>query len=207
MPEWFLVQLEKCWEKENKMPQGNELHFGFSNSKDAFAFCKKAGIQIMGYDGTDDKFYPITLAQFIEEPEGIENLKIPHEIEVALENAYFKTLDELGWKWQKQPSKMWPKEFDILVNSPWGVRKVYAWTLHLQHDPDEMGDGPEDLSVSINLSARYYPCLTDMKSEHGAMPIKFNTETNRIIEIAKRHILEALPEMVDAELFIREIFY
>lgn len=82
---------------------------------------------------------------------------------------------------------------------------IQAFRLALYYDPYEMHESPEHATFGISLNGRYFPVFLDCNKE--LWPIVFNDELNKIIGIAKKHIVAALPLMADADVIVKELHY
>ena len=93
------------------------------------------------------------------------------------------------------------------VTTEYGTKTAAPWGLALQFDPHEVGEGPEHVTLGVDLSSRYFPTFIDMKNSHGTLDgIDFDVMYHDI-QIAKEEILKLVPELADAKVIIRDIFY
>lgn len=119
-----------------------------------------------------------------------------------LTQAYEKSLLDYGFIIQSSES---PYGF-YQVERDTEQRRMSSWSLNL-HWNEEWDEKEEHGFISVNLSARYYPCFTDWKDPHGAAPIILDKETNRMIEIATENISAVLPVFKEADLIVVEKHY
>lgn len=187
------------------MPYDRELHFGYVGPNKVFEFADRIGVPM-----SDRESLAITLESFRANPNDGADFDT-NRFDAALRRAFIGTLDALGWE-----------HGDIIVNgvtkhdkkyigvkSPWGIREAGIWRLHSQFDPYEMGDTPEQLTIGVNLSSRYFPSIIDMEDPHGTLGsvFKLNKELFDRVEICKRELIKEIPELHDAEVFLRDKFY
>lgn len=192
------------------MAYGNELHFGYPNAKSAWAFLDRVGLKLS--DTSSKPFRPInSYTDFMNMDEDpFFDFEIPKSMDDKLNLEWEGACRDAGWIVidKTKIKNLGPYDADYtFLNTPYGVRKTGPWGLFLNYDPGEMGHTLADMALGVNLSSRYYPCFTDMSSEHGAVEIHFDKDTLKLIEIAKARILKAVPEMTDAILYVRECHY
>lgn len=187
------------------MPCDREIHFGFVGPSDVFNFADKIGSKITDRDGNT-----ITADQFIAATDRCADFD-DSDFRKKLRTAFINTVIALGWETGKiqSPSTLKNNQNYIGVVSPWGNRAAGIWDLDIQFDPYEIGDTAEDISFGVNLSSRYFPSILDMKNEHGALgsSIILNKELLDKIEICKQMLIDQIPELSDAVIYIRDIFY
>lgn len=187
------------------MPIGNEIHFGFVGVEDTLKAAHALGMitseKLVEYQSNQKKF--LDVVNFGGEK---EIQLVPDRYDTLLMDVYENTLTRLGWTFSKpiQNGRYY------LVESPYGERTAVPFGMNFLYDPDEAGDYPEDVSLGVSLSSRYFPTLLDMESTHGGLSnsIIMNTESP-IIETAKVEILYAFPQfrVLKPQVFLRTIFY
>lgn len=132
--------------------------------------------------------------------------------EIVLPNKHMATTSHraamagMGWTIKGMTKEPHPT---FIVETPFGLREAFPWSIQLQYDVDEMGDDYSTITLGIHLSARYFPCFLDMESEHGTLAntIAFTGETMRRIAVARSAILVDMPAFSDAYILVREIHY
>lgn len=191
------------------MPVDREIHFGYPNAEKAFAFAKRVSVDIIG--GEED--LAVDYAAYMNDTNQRSGYYFEPEdrFKQQLRDSFINTLDELGWKTGKidEPKTYANKDRYVGVHSPWGPRIASVWSLDSIYDPVELGDEKSNFSIAVNLSSRYKPHIMDMDNPHGGLDnaVVFNKEFFDRIEVCKRNIIKAIPEMHDAEVFIRNVFY
>jgi hypothetical protein len=187
---------------EKTMPYDIELHFGYPTSKQSFEFADRLG-EYFTFNGQRKSMNMGQWEDFLKNDQ--RAIEISGSFENPLKTAFIETLAELEWKTFKLENDL--NGVMIGVDSPWGARRSRVWRMHSMFDPDEMGD--TELTLGVNLSSRYYPSILDMQDESGTLGncFSFNKENNRKIEICKEQIIKQIPEMHDAEVYIRQLFY
>ncbi len=190
------------------MPVDREIHLGYPNAEKAFEFAKRIGIDIT--DGEETVF---DYAAYMNDtdPRSMYVFEPETRFDKQLRESFISTLDELGWKTGEitEPKTYANKVRYIGVHSPWGPRIASVWNIWSCYDPIELGDEKSNFSIAVNLSSRYKPHIMDMDNPHGGLDnaVVFDKEFFDRIEVCKRNIINAIPEMHDAEVFIRNVFY
>ena len=190
------------------MPVDREIHLGYPNAEKAFEFAKRIGIDIT--DGEETVF---DYAAYMNDtdPRSMYVFEPETRFDKQLRDSFISTLDELGWKTGEivEPKIYADSNRYIGVHSPWGPRIAGFWGLWSCYDPVELGDEKSNFSIAVNLSSRYKPHIMDMDNPHGGLDnaVVFDKEFFDRIEVCKRNIINAIPEMHDAEVFIRNVFY
>lgn len=191
------------------MPVDREIHVGYPNAEKAFAFAKRVGVDIIG--GAED--LAVDYAAYMNDTDSQSGYYFEPEdrFKKQLRDSFISTLDELGWKTGEiaEPKHYANDNRYIGVHSPWGPRIARIWGLYSIYDPVELGDEKSNFSIAVNLSSRYKPHVMDMDNPHGGLDnaVVFDREFFDRIEVCKRNIVNAIPEMHDAEVFIRNVFY
>ena len=91
--------------------------------------------------------------------------------------------------------------------TPYGHRKVAPFDFGIYFDTDTMGETPEDMTMGVALSGRYFPTFLDIENAHGTI-YNFSLDKNKAqIDLAREEIVKELPFMKDAEVILREIYY
>lgn len=192
------------------MPYDRECHLGYPNAKLAFDFAKRVGFPIVDTDNNNeivdlDKF--LKSAPTVHRPE----FSYPEEFKQRLHIAWRKSIDDMGWALgtiidkDGKPAK---SRYNGVI-SPWGNREAAYWVMHADYDPHEMGHTPEDWAIGVNLSSRYFPTFMDMKDAHGTLSytILLNDEFFNYIKVAKENLVAVIPEMHDAQPYLRDKWY
>jgi hypothetical protein len=193
---------------EKTMPYDIELQFGYPTSKQAFEFADRIGKYFtFTFNGQRKSMMKMgEWEDFLKMPVNEQRaIRFSGSFEKPLKAASIETLAALEWKTFKLENDL--NGVMIGVDSPWGARRARVWRMNVGFDPDEMGD--TELTLGVNLSSRYYPSILDMQDESGTLGncFSFNKENNRKIEICKEQIIKQIPEMHDAEVYIRQLFY
>ena len=129
------------------------------------------------------------------------------EFDAALRKAHHAALLELGFTPKKGKKKNDNRLDYPIFNTPEGEREFSPFDLELFYDPGEMGDNAEDAVIGVAISGRYFPTFADWKDAHGCVPMIFDAEMQRIMEIAKRHITGVLPCLQEAPWMVLMIHY
>ena len=179
------------------MPSDIEIHFGFKGPEAVDAAVKALGLSMDDGGGTQ-----VTATDLRQDPNpGLELDTSP--LSSAIQDAYQAIAARLGWT-HVDLQRHGPHLFD----TPFGRRETGGFALSLHYDPEEVGDGPEDISLGVNLSARYLPAIIDIHSPHGTLNDGFCLEdAQRPIAICRNEIVKYIPAMNGAKTFTRTIFY
>lgn len=96
----------------------------------------------------------------------------------------------------------------LLVTTPAGPREFAPFVFEYAYDPDEVGDRPEDLTVGVALTGRYFPVFVDWQYSHGGSgsPIRLDRATHKFIDAATRAISDAIPEFSDLPTHLAVVF-
>ena len=132
------------------------------------------------------------------------------EINQQLQTIHLQALRDMGFEIREIKPKKKRSLLDDYVHAktPLGMREFAPFTLELFYDPDEMGEEPEQATLAISISGRYFPTFADWRDPHGTLwPLVFNDELRGVMEIAKRHIIKVLPQFRDAEWSVKELHY
>ncbi len=194
------------------MPFDREIHLGYVGADAVWNFADRIGANILNNQRKTPKL--VSKDQFLKTNSGIGFAQAIHDkYSPALRQAYINTILAMGWK-IVTPLDITPPSgghlsYYLDVVSPWGRRETRIWSLDIHFDPDECGDGPDDVTVGVNLSSRYIPTMLDMHDVHGGMGsvIKLNQVLMNQIAICKRELVALIPELHDADVYIKEIFH
>ncbi len=184
------------------MAYGIEIHFGFTNPKDAFDFCDRSGFTVIDFNEVVSG--PLSVEDFLDNPEAGPEFtnEVSVDIQKRCENVHEAILKSLGWTFEERDSRYYT------VDSPYGVRQSSPMRLFFHYDPAEMGDEPKDLTLGFNLTSRYYPCILDMEDPHGAIyTVGFDQEMNRRLEICRAQIIAEFPQAHNGVVYIRQLHY
>ena len=187
------------------MPYDRELHFGYVGPDKVFEFADRVGVPMCDHEGL-----AITLESFRANPNDGADFDT-NRFDAALRRAFIGTIESLGWEHGKVTLNgvIQNNPRYIGVMSPWGAREAGVWRLQAIFDPNEMGDTPEQLTLGVNLSSRYFPSIIDMEDQHGTIGpvLTFDKALFDKIEVCKRELIKEIPELYDAEVFLRDKFY
>jgi hypothetical protein len=176
------------------MPSGTEIHLGFIGPDAIDAAAAEMGLTIY-----DDEDQPVQAA-IIRTDDRYLQLD-PNPASAALKEAYEAIADRLGWILVSKGSA---GAYHFMT--PCGARETRIFSLAIQFDSSEIGDSAEEITLGVNLSARYYPCILDVcKDAQAAGSVQvFDEDT---IRICREEIQGRLPAFEKAKVFAREIFY
>lgn len=193
------------------MPVDREIHFGYPNAERAFEFAKRVGIDIVNLDNDTVVDYDEFLAVDDSDRYASYDFDPGTRYDAALRNAFVSTLSDFNWETGKivEPKSYAKSDEHVGVKSPWGSRIAQVWYVKAIYDPVELGDEKANFSIGVNLSSRYCPAILDMDNPHGGLDnaVVLNKEFFDRIEVCKRNLVAAIPELHDAEIFIRNVFY
>lgn len=191
------------------MPVDREIHFGYPSAERAFEFAERIKVSIVDLDDNAVVDYNKFLA--VNDNERCVDFNPGTRYDTALHNAFLNTLVELNWETGEivEPRSYANSDKYVGVESPWGNRIARIWSLHSIYDPVELGDEKANFSIGVNLSSRYKPSILDMDNPHGGLDnaIVLNRDLFNRIDTCKRCLIDAIPELHDAEIFIRNVFY
>jgi len=183
------------------MPADREIHLGFIGPDAIYNTIDTLGLQVL--DWAEEN--PTTTSALRSKPFDLFDFEGQSydKIHAILREAYQAVAARLGWTFVGTTDNDY-----MLYDTPYGRRQTGGFSLCLQYDEDEIGDEPQDVTLGINLSSRYFPTVLDIESAHGVMRsvIEFETLQPRI-EICREEIVKRLPAFAEAKVFIREIFY
>lgn len=93
--------------------------------------------------------------------------------------------------------------------TPLGDREFTGgFYLEACYDPDEMGDRPEDATIGVHISGRYFPTFADWEDTCGTIsPMIFSGGLEKAMAIAKKNIEKAVPQMTGAHWIVKQIHY
>jgi hypothetical protein len=179
------------------MPVDREIHFGFIGPAAIYKLVEELDVPVQTYDEA-----PTTLKELRQAPFDLFEMDIT-KIEPVLEEIYDAITARLGWTKTGQNDQGY-----TIYQTPFGERVASSCWLCLNYDPDEIGDEPEDATIGINLSSRYFPCILDIENPHGTLGnvVDFDALVSQIA-ICREEIVKRLPAFADAKVFFREIFY
>lgn len=194
------------------MPFDREIHFGYVGPTRVWDFASRIGADIINYSTHTTRI--VTEVDFRTKPQSAQlDPNVCAKYEPLLRQAYCNTILAQGWQIipaKNIANKQGPHCNDhIYVNSPWGIREASFWNIDTYFDPHEVGDGVEEVTLGVCLSGRYFPTMLDMKDPYGTMGsvILFNQDLVNLIDICKRELIGVIPELHDADVYIKEIFY
>ena len=194
------------------MPFDREIHFGYVGPTRVWDFASRIGADIIDDSTRTTKL--VTEADFRANPHRAQlDPTVCTKYEPLLRQAYRNTILAQGWQIvpaKNIANKRGPHYKDhVYVNCPWGIREASFWNIDTYFDPYEVGDGVEEITLGVDLSGRYFPKMLDMHDAHGTMGsvILFNQVLMNQIAICKRELIAVIPELHDAEVYIKEIFY
>lgn len=189
------------------MPADREIHFGFPTAAKAWAWADRIGLPM-----SDEGGAAIALQEWLANSDDSDlYLDVDtSRFDGPLRAAFMDTIQDMGWQTGRITGGGRGSRDDHYVGviTPWGNREAGVWGLYTHYDPVELGDRPEDLSIGVNLSSRYFPAILDMESEHGSFgTIVLDQAFMDRIAVCKRNLIKHIPELDGAEIYIREIFY
>lgn len=182
------------------MPAACEIHLGFIGPKAIYDTIDALGLEVLDIDGnpttTDDlRSNSFDLIEF--EAESLI------KIEDLLDEAYKAVASRMGWTFVGQGHGA-----HTVYDTPFGRRETSSFSLCLTYDNDEIGDRPEDATIGVNLSSRYFPTVLDIDDEHGGLGTVIDIGSLMPqIDICREEIVKRLPAFGEAKVLIREIFY
>lgn len=190
------------------MPFDREIHLGYVGPDKVFDFIQRMNLTVV--DREDDPVKQ-TANQFRQNPEGFDISTADKIILIPkLRTAYINTIQAFGWQHGKIVGKNTANDSRYIgIISPWGNREAVVWDLDVYFDPHEVGDSAEEITLGVDLSGRYFPTMLDMKDPHGTMGsvITFNQELLDKVKVCKDELVKEIPELYDAELYVKERFY
>jgi len=173
------------------MPSGNELVFGFH-----------AGT----HKNLIDKFLAKYKITFDEDELDLFGSHLS-KIQKDLDEAHTKALQDKGFTPYMGKGKKTTRPEYKLYNTPKGIREFGPWGLCYLIN-DEYEDRKEDYVFGVPISSRYFPTFADWQDIGGTLyPIVFDGDLQQCMDIAKKRILEVLPEFKDAVWIVKEIWY
>lgn len=182
------------------MPADREIHLGFIGPQAIYNTIDALGLAVLDWHENPTttnalRAKPFELFEFEENSLATIN--------DALEEAHKAVAARLGWTYVGQSANNY-----ATYDTPFGRRETGCFSLCLVYDEDEIGDEPEDATIGVNLSSRYFPTLLDIESPHGALGsvIDFDALVPQIA-ICREEIVKRLPVFGEAKVFFREIFY
>jgi len=194
------------------MPFDREIHLGYVGVDAVWNFARRIGADIIEDSGRTTK---ILTESDIRSKNWQAQLDpaICDKYQPILRQAYCNAILAQGWKiipnHKVKNIRGSHSKDHIYVESPWGLREASYWHLDIYFDPNEVGDSPEEITLGVDLSGRYFPKMLDMHDTFGTMGsvIQLNQKLMDQIAICKRELIKVIPELHDAEVYIKEIFY
>lgn len=175
------------------MPTSFEVHLGFTFPQ--FEMAERAlGIKI-DLDDEDDEMDG-EYFKFSSAKKQIEAMN-------KVNRAWRKSLTDAGLKIAGQDPEEDDDSSRLLVKTPDGNRTMGSFTLELNYDPNEIGHEPEDATIGISLSSRYFPTFLDYKDPHGTLTVL----DLDLLQIARNNIEAEFPIFKQANVLIVEKFY
>lgn len=121
-------------------------------------------------------------------------------------NAWLDAVKAMGWT--AKPAKKSLRQGHV-VETPAGKWEFSPFSLGAEYG-GEMEFFPPDMPIGVPLSSRYYPTFLDYRDPSGALPnplVVWDRETAKMIEVAARHIVAAVPWLANAPTMVVEIHY
>lgn len=183
------------------MPTGYEIQIGFVGPNAIYDAVDALKLDVLDYGESEPtttqalKTKPFDLFEFSDESNA--------RIEGALTEAYKAVAARLGWTFVREDDERY-----MIYDTPYGRRQTPGFLFGLEYDEDEVCDEPEDATLGIGLSSRYFPAVLDMESAHGTLRTASGLEEMMpVIAICREEIVKRLPAFAEAKVYIREIFY
>ncbi len=174
------------------MPLANEIHLGY------------VGIdRVMQKLGEMRMEIPSDPQAFLHD---FGDITFPETVQEGLDKALISVIEELpGWEYKEKTTGHFPHH---KFTTPWGERETSGFNLYIRYDPVETDRTVEDMTLSIGLSSRYFPCILDAEDEHGTIGPSFSiAKAMEKMLLCKKEITKVLPFFWDAEFIVREIWY
>lgn len=173
------------------MAYGAELFLGFVNSDATQRLMRRMGVELTGPDS-----YPTLVAVGGGDKPPLQNK--------ALQEAHAAACAEMGWELIKPMDHLY-----ITYELPFGKQELAPFALEYCYDREEMGDDEEDAVFGVAVTGRYRPTFVDWREPHGGSgnAVVLDTRTLTEMEIAKKHIVAALPEFADAVWIVKQKHY
>ena len=179
------------------MPMDKEIHLAVVGPQAVFALAETLGGTMV-----DAEERAIGQHAFIDDPLRGLGMETPEVLDAKARAAWEDAIARKGWR------IVAPDGNGVRLETEFGPRTAYPWALYVQFDPEEVGDHPCDATLGVNLSARYFPVFLDMAHEHGTLGSVIDLDALRAdIEIAREAILAQIPELSEARVIVRDIFY
>lgn len=193
------------------MAYGNEIQFGVIGQSNVFDLVRRLNLEVKTYD--DEKL--IAPADYdtlnvIDNEVWIETDGIDDVLRDSLRQAHDRAMDDAGYifKGYDKSDKSYSRKDYPIYETPWGLRQVSPFRLNYIFDKHEMGESPDDMSIGIALSSRYYPTFLDLKDAHGGI---YNIDLREALKASKNAIsiiCEEIPEFaIDTTVFLKEKHY
>lgn len=177
------------------MPFGTEIQLGFIGPDAIDAAAAAMGLKITDEDGE------VVKAAIVGEDERWIEIQAT-SIQSTLQEAYLEIASRFGWTLVSSK----PDDGEFTFSTEYGTRKTRCFSLAIQFDSNEVGDTVEDMTLGINLTARYRPVLLDAcTAADGAKSVQVFDED--ALRICRDEIQRRMPAFKDAKLFVRDIFY
>lgn len=126
-----------------------------------------------------------------ESPHGIEVKDSDRgtEVDRLLRQAQRAAIREMGWE-----VRAVDEAHNLLVTTPLGTRELSPFRLSVYFGRERDDGAVEAALLCVPLSSRYRPRFLDWKSSYGTLwPVVLDDEMRRMMDIARRHIVQVLP--------------
>ena len=174
------------------MPDSAAVMFAFPSFEALKSVCARLGVAWVEPDSDED-------GHLFDE--GVLT-PLTNLLEHPLQEAHLKLIRE-----QLDPDARSRGEYTIAKTSH-GPRELSVFGLELWGDPYERGDRwPQDFCYGVPLSSRYFPTWIDWEENGTDGTFRLNAETQRLIDVAREALLVPLPEIADAEVVSKVMFY
>lgn len=173
------------------MAYGAELFLGFMNSDATQRLMRRMGVEL-----TEPDSYPTLVAVGGGDKPPLQNK--------LLQAAHAAACGDMGWELLKPMDHLY-----ITYETPLGAQELAPFTLEYDYDREEMDDDEEDAVFGVAVTGRYRPTFVDWRAPHGGSgnAVVFDKRTLAEMEIAKKRIVEALPEFADAVWIVKQKHY
>jgi hypothetical protein len=183
------------------MATGNEIWFGYTYPE----YHEKAPADAprvpwpLPTDGSEDGHREEWIDQFDEFCKAVD----PH-----LKEAWLAAVKELGWP-TPVPKRGKGNEGYFTIHVEGGKRDFTAFSLYRQIGGEMEFDFP-DVPIGVPLSSRYFPTFLDWRDPSGTLPnplVIWTPEMARMIDVATRHIVTAVPWLRAGKVMVLELHY
>ena len=180
------------------MSHDTEVHLAIKGTRNIVELTNSLGLEILGNYNRK-----VSDKDFIADPSCYCGLGGTYNgIDKKIIKAWKNSIKRKGWK-----ALLHEDERFFVINTEFGNREAKPWSLYICYDPWEVGDWPEDATISINLSSRYFPCFIDMKNDCGGLYSLDLTEIMSNVIIAQEEIVKVVPEFSILKPILRDKFY